>query len=157
MKDKKEQTNSFLKYSGLGLQLLLSIGLAAWVGLKLDRYFELEFPAFLLILVEMASAQYVLNSTSNGTTVNTCSGTFYDSGGSGSNYSGNQNYTITFCGTSGCLMASFTSFNTQAGNDVLSVYDGSNTSAPLLGTFSGNSVPADLIASSGCLTRGGSG
>jgi len=108
--------------------------------------------ALLMLFVEMASAQYVLNSTSNGTTVNTCSGTFYDSGGSGSNYSGNQNYTITFCATSGCIMADFTAFNTQAGNDVLSVYDGSNTSAPLLGTFSGNSVPADLVASSGCLT-----
>lgn len=108
--------------------------------------------AILLLLAEIASAQYVLNSSSNGTTVNTCSGTFYDSGGSGSNYGNNQNYTITFCATAGCMMADFTAFNTQAGNDVLSVYDGSNTSAPLLGTFSGNNVPADLIASSGCLT-----
>ena len=51
MKDKKEQHNTFLKYSGLGLQLFGSIGLAAWIGLKLDQFFELEFPAFLLLLV----------------------------------------------------------------------------------------------------------
>ena len=106
----------------------------------------------LLILVDRSTAQYVLNSTSNGTTVTTCSGTFYDSGGSGGNYSNSQNYTITFCATSGCMVASFSAFNTQSGNDVLSAYDGSNTSAPLLGTFSGNNIPANLTASSGCLT-----
>ncbi|MBK6988665.1 MAG: hypothetical protein IPH33_10770 [Bacteroidetes bacterium] len=71
--------------------------------------------AILLLLAEIASAQYVLNSSSNGTTVNTCSGTFYDSGGSGSNYGNNQNYTITFCATAGCMMADFTAFNTQPG------------------------------------------
>lgn len=56
MKDKKDTSNTFLKYSGLGLQLLISIGLAAWIGLKLDLYFELKFPAFLLLLVFVAFA-----------------------------------------------------------------------------------------------------
>lgn len=56
MKDKKDTSNTFLKYSGLGLQLLISIGLAAWIGLKLDIYFELKFPAFLLLLVFVAFA-----------------------------------------------------------------------------------------------------
>ena len=50
MKD-KEEPNNFLKYSGLGIQLLVSIGLAAWLGLKLDGYFELKFPIFLMLLV----------------------------------------------------------------------------------------------------------
>jgi len=63
----KQQPNSFSKYSGLGLQLLVSIGLAAWLGLKLDRYFELEFPAFLLTLVFSAfgGSMYILYRSLN--------------------------------------------------------------------------------------------
>ncbi|MBS1680884.1 MAG: AtpZ/AtpI family protein [Bacteroidetes bacterium] len=46
--NEKKQQNNFLKYSTLGLQFLLTIGLCAWLGLKLDRYFEFTFPVFLL-------------------------------------------------------------------------------------------------------------
>jgi ATP synthase protein I len=67
VKDKKEQPNSFLKYSSLGLQLLVSISLAAWGGVKLDKYFELKFPAFLLILVFSAfgGSMYILYRSLN--------------------------------------------------------------------------------------------
>jgi F0F1-type ATP synthase assembly protein I len=52
MQDKKEKpVNTFLKYSGLGLQMMVSIGIGAWLGLKLDRYFEFKFPVFLLTFV----------------------------------------------------------------------------------------------------------
>jgi F0F1-type ATP synthase assembly protein I len=52
MKDnQKKPVNNFIKYSGLGLQMVISIGLGAWLGLKLDQYLELKFPAFLLIFV----------------------------------------------------------------------------------------------------------
>jgi hypothetical protein len=43
--------NNFLKYSSLGLQLLVTIGVAAWIGIKIDSYLQLKFPAFLLTLV----------------------------------------------------------------------------------------------------------
>ncbi len=33
------------------MQLLLVIGVFSWVGWKLDKYFGLEFPAFLLSLM----------------------------------------------------------------------------------------------------------
>lgn len=49
--EKKKPVNNFLKFSGLGLQMLASIGLGAWLGMKLDRYMELKFPAFLLTFV----------------------------------------------------------------------------------------------------------
>jgi len=51
MPDKKENSNSFLKYSSLGLQIVVTLGVGAWLGLKLDRYFELTFPVFLLTFV----------------------------------------------------------------------------------------------------------
>jgi F0F1-type ATP synthase assembly protein I len=43
--------NSFLKYSGLGLQMLVTIGVGAWLGHKLDQYLQLKFPVFLLMFV----------------------------------------------------------------------------------------------------------
>jgi Putative F0F1-ATPase subunit Ca2+/Mg2+ transporter len=49
--DKKKPVNNFLKYSGLGLQMMVSIGVGAWLGLKLDEYLELKFPVFLLTFV----------------------------------------------------------------------------------------------------------
>ena len=47
--DKTPSPNRFLKYSGLGLQMLITLVVMAWIGLKLDDYLELRFPAFLLI------------------------------------------------------------------------------------------------------------
>jgi len=44
----------FIKYSGLGLQLLLIIGAAAYGGLQLDRYLQLSFPLFLLSFTMLA-------------------------------------------------------------------------------------------------------
>ena len=41
-------TDSYLKYSSFALQLFGGIGLAAWLGYRLDQYLGLKFPAFLL-------------------------------------------------------------------------------------------------------------
>ncbi|MCC6834308.1 MAG: AtpZ/AtpI family protein [Cytophagales bacterium] len=51
MSEQKKPTNSFLKYSGLGLQMLATIGVGAWLGHKLDQYLGLKFPVFLLTFV----------------------------------------------------------------------------------------------------------
>ncbi len=45
---KQKPSNDFLKYSSLGIQLVVAIGLAAWLGHKLDQYMNIAFPAFLL-------------------------------------------------------------------------------------------------------------
>lgn len=49
-KDLKREANAYLKYSGLGLQLLLTILIAGWIGYKIDQYFALKFPVFMLLL-----------------------------------------------------------------------------------------------------------
>lgn len=46
--NKPNPSNNYLKYSNLGLQLLLGIGLAGWLGYLLDNFLEIEFPAFML-------------------------------------------------------------------------------------------------------------
>jgi hypothetical protein len=43
--------NNFLKYSSLAMQMFVTIGVAAWIGYKIDEYFDLAFPAFLLTFV----------------------------------------------------------------------------------------------------------
>lgn len=50
-KQPDKPVNTFLKYSGLGLQMLVTIGVGAWLGIKLDQYLELEFPVFLITFV----------------------------------------------------------------------------------------------------------
>ena len=44
----KITSNSYLKYSSLGLQLFAAIGIFAWLGYKLDQYLNIGFPAFML-------------------------------------------------------------------------------------------------------------
>jgi F0F1-type ATP synthase assembly protein I len=50
-KDPKKPVNSFLKYSSLGMQMLITLGVGAWLGLKLDAYLGLRFPLFLISFV----------------------------------------------------------------------------------------------------------
>ncbi|MAP99262.1 MAG: hypothetical protein CMC51_00350, partial [Flavobacteriaceae bacterium] len=100
---------------------------------------------------------------SDGGTVNTCTGTFYDSGGSTGVYGANEDYTITICPENDAqvIELDFQSFTTQPvqnGNgDGLIIYNGNNTSATEFGMFSGTSAsssPGFIVADnpSGCLT-----
>lgn len=45
----------------------------------------------------------------------------------------------------------FTNFSTESNNDVLSIYDGENEQAPVLGQFSGNQLPPEILSSGGAL------
>jgi len=53
---RKRRQNTFIRYGGLGMQMLLTIGLAGWLGYKLDTWLSLRFPAFLLLFVLIALA-----------------------------------------------------------------------------------------------------
>lgn len=88
----------------------------------------------------------------DGQTVSTCSGTFYDSGGSGAYYSDNEDYTVAFCSDNGVsLSMNFTSFEVRAG-DTLWIYDGPDTSSSLLGAYSGEGMSFSVSSSGTCLT-----
>lgn len=94
------------------------------------------------------------------TVTTTCSGNFYDTGGSGGNYSNSQNYSVTYCPSSAgqCVTLNFTSFNVENGWDYLYLYDGNSTNAyqfgssPYTGTSGPGSVTATSSNTSGCLT-----
>lgn len=46
---KSKPYNSYLKYSGLAVQLLGAIGIFGWLGWLLDQYLEFKFPVFMLL------------------------------------------------------------------------------------------------------------
>lgn len=92
----------------------------------------------------------------NGSTTS-CSGTFYDNGGT-NDYSNSLSQVFTICpGTAGAkLKAVFSAFQTESSLDYLEIFDGNSVGAPSLGTYSGTTSPGTVQASasnaSGCLT-----
>ena len=119
-----------------------------------DRIFPFRKLVIFLILssIEITVFSQIYNiSTNNGQTISTCSGTFYDSGGAGL-YGNNENFTVTFCSSaSNSIQLIFTTFVTGPG-DILSIYDGPNTSSPLLGAYSASTTPNTVYSSGTCLT-----
>jgi sugar lactone lactonase YvrE len=80
-------------------------------------------------------------------------GNLYDSGGPGGLYANSEkcSYLISPAGGAGSITLSFSTFVTESGADLLSVYDGTSGSGTLLGSFSGSSLPGDLTAYSGSM------
>lgn len=86
----------------------------------------------------------------------TCSALFYDNQGPGTNYGNNQNRVTKICSSSNdCVIATFTAFDTEAGFDILTIYDGNSTADPVIGAYSGVTLPGTagvVTSSTGCLT-----
>jgi F0F1-type ATP synthase assembly protein I len=53
---KNQEPNTYLKYSGLAIQLLAAIGFFGWLGYLLDDFLEFKFPAFMLLFGFLAFA-----------------------------------------------------------------------------------------------------
>lgn len=89
-------------------------------------------------------------------TVTNCGSNFYDTGGPSSSYYSNQNFTKTFYPNTADnkLQFTFTSFSTESCCDRLYIYNGPNTSSPLIGQYSGSNNPGTVISthSTGALT-----
>ncbi|MBI1222158.1 MAG: DUF5011 domain-containing protein [Bacteroidetes bacterium] len=79
------------------------------------------------------------------------SGWVYDSGGPTNSYKSNEFYdfVISPCGASKVTL-NFTSFNLN-GTDELSVYDGSSSTGPLIGSFKGTNLPPSVTSTGGSL------
>lgn len=87
------------------------------------------------------------------TTLSQCAGILNDAGGTVGGYRNNENYTVTIspAGASN-VTVNFTAFETEANYDFLRIYDGANTSAPLIGTYSGTTSPGTVTSSGGSIT-----
>lgn len=102
----------------------------------------------------------------------TCGGYFTDNGGASFNYTNNSNYTYTICpdNPNDVVTITFTQFSTEVNFDGLYIYNGNNTSQPILsgngpgfgdltspGAFWGNlnsNLPGPITSTApdGCLT-----
>lgn len=82
-----------------------------------------------------------------------CRDTLYDMGGPLNNYVNNSRYFFTI-DPPGAVAVSlrFLSFDFEAGFDSVWVYNGPDTLSPLIGNFSGTSLPASIVANSGKMT-----
>jgi gliding motility-associated-like protein len=86
------------------------------------------------------------------TTISICIGILYDSGGEDGLYGNNENIT-TVIDPGGIITLTFQGiFNVENNLDFLTIYDGPNTASPLLGTFTGTTLPPTLTANSGAVT-----
>ena len=89
-------------------------------------------------------------------TINTCSGVFADAGDTNGDYTDSENYSMTFCSDENNQISfTFEHFNTEAGSDILTIYDGADNSATQIGAYSGfgpANSPGVVTSSSTCLT-----
>lgn len=93
---------------------------------------------------------------SNGAVITSCSDNFYDSGGPSSNYADNENKTFTiYPSTPGSkVTVSFSSFYLEDYYDYLYIYNGSSTSASMIGSYTSTYGPGTITstAADGSLT-----
>lgn len=117
-----------------------------------------------LFFCPVIETQGQLISISDGSAT-ACSGVLYDSGGQGAaGYSNDEDLVLTLCpdDTSASVVLSFITFDLDISGpqntwDNLSIHDGENTSATLLGVYTetslqGISVSATTFNATGCLT-----
>lgn len=77
------------------------------------------------------------------------SGTFFDNGGSNSNYINCSESKVLIAPENATnILLSFSYLNIATG-DFLNIYDGNDESAPLLYSLSGENIPANILSSSG--------
>ena len=94
-------------------------------------------------------------SLNTNTTITACTGSLYDTGGPGGNYSNSEDDTITIAPTNATgLVLTFTSFYFENNYDYMYIYDGPSTASTLLGQFDNNNLPlgGTITASGNALT-----
>ncbi|MEQ9450712.1 MAG: LamG-like jellyroll fold domain-containing protein [Pseudomonadales bacterium] len=98
-----------------------------------------------LLWANVAQAERLCSDSSSAASA----GTLTDSGGNG-RYRNNEFCTFNIQASGGEeITLTFVSFDMEANDDFLRIYDGTSTAAPLLGSFTGTSLPPTVTATSG--------
>jgi gliding motility-associated-like protein len=99
-----------------------------------------------------ANSQDLPEFNMSNTTISDCQGILYDSGGPDNPYGMNENIT-TVINPGGVITITFTgAFALELNLDSLYIYNGPNASSPLLGSYTGQTLPPTLVANSGAVT-----
>ncbi len=106
------------------------------------------FNGFLMKLTQVP----VVQPTCGGLNTLTSCASILEDGSGIQNYGNNQNcsWLISPTGAS-TITLNFTAFNTESGNDLVKIYNGNSSAAPLIGTYSGSTLPASIISSGSSL------
>uniref|UniRef100_UPI00260D2492 choice-of-anchor L domain-containing protein n=1 Tax=uncultured Psychroserpens sp. TaxID=255436 RepID=UPI00260D2492 len=112
---------------------------------------------YILFIFLLSISSFAQDLSMQNGTFNRCDpDMFFDSGGGAGNYGSDENITTTICpeNPGDFIILNFTAFSTQLNTDILTIYDGDDITAPLVGTYSGVVSPGTVIASSasGCIT-----
>ncbi len=109
----------------------------------------------LLAFIKANGQLYINNGFLDGDTIYTCNDLFLDSGGEISNYSNDEDYTITFCScAASSLSITFQQYASE-NTDTLKVYDGASIFSPefIQSPLSGNpTVPIRFLSFDTCIT-----
>ncbi len=106
---------------------------------------------------------FVAATCSGGTTtITSATGTVNDGSPSGSNYSNNLNCSWLIQPTNATSVSlNFSRFDVDNTIDRVAIYDGVDFSAPLIGTYTGTSIPSNIVSTGGSMyiefTTNGSG
>ncbi|WP_435413274.1 choice-of-anchor L domain-containing protein, partial [Psychroserpens mesophilus] len=114
---------------------------------------------YTLLLLLLSFGSFAQDLLMQDGTFNRCEpDVFYDSGGSAGAYSSDENLVTTICpeNIGDFISLNFITFSTQLNTDILTIYDGDDTTAPIIGSYSGVAGPGVVTASatntSGCIT-----
>ncbi|MBE2247269.1 MAG: M4 family metallopeptidase [Candidatus Competibacteraceae bacterium] len=108
-----------------------------------------------IIIHDSIPCAITLNPTGASQTQTSCSGTLYDSGGLNGNYQDNSNAVITIAPNGASYITlQFTQFGFEQDYDYLYIYDGPDITSPLIGQYSGTSLPngGTIVSSGGSIT-----
>jgi hypothetical protein len=95
----------------------------------------------------------LINNNYTPTVITNASGNLYDSGGSNGNYGNDERKVWVIQPSNGAsVQLTFSAFNTQTGKDKVWIYDGNSTNAPLIGSYSGTTLPPVIQSTGSALT-----
>jgi gliding motility-associated-like protein len=108
------------------------------------------------LLLFVATACIAQEMPINGADITQCGGFLVDDGFSSSNYSNNQNQTITICALAPeTIVNLYFTVSAMGDGDYIEIFDGPTNAAPLIGTYYGTDLQTTDITSTnpnGCLT-----
>jgi len=115
---------------------------------------------FQLILVLILGVLFTADTAaqdfliSQGGTINTCSGTLYDSGGALNTYQDGEMSVMTICSDDPdlCIGLDFVSYSIEQGFDLLTFFAGDSQFAPVIGTLEGTGNNFSVTSTTGCIT-----
>lgn len=119
---------------------------------------------YFLLLLALIYSTYSFSQTYNmnsidGQVITACSGNFTDSGGpgTGNGYVNFESSSVTFTsGNKGTITLTFTNFDVEDGGatcdfDALTIYDGSDNTATVIGRYCNANVPGTITSTGGAL------